>query len=310
MPVVVKKGLPCARELRQEGQLIFEGNSNTDLKIGLLNLMPEKATAERQFTRRLGRDDVTVSLELLKVESHRCQNSDPAHMEKFYSNATAENLQALDGLIISGAPVERVRFEEVDYWPELVTILQQVKQLKLPNLLICWAAQASLFYHYGIEKTEFPRKAFGLFRQNILNRDSALLSGVSKSLMMPVSRYTTTEYCHLFPMTGIKIVAGSAKTGPAVLEDELARTSYLFNHLEYESDTLNLEYQRDLVKGLNPSKPVGWAGSKHWVGRNDTPWQYQGARFYFNWLDQVRRYKAEKDEEHRISTGHSGKMVA
>jgi homoserine O-succinyltransferase len=310
MPVIVKKGLPCAQELRQEGQLIFEGESIADLRIGLLNLMPEKVIAERQFARRLGRDDVTVSLDLLKMESQQCQTSDPTHIDKYYSNLTSEKLRTLDGLIITGAPVEKLRFEEVDYWHELVTILGHVKQMRLPNLLICWAAQASLYHHYGIEKTELPKKAFGVFRQNILNHNSALLAGISKSLTMPVSRHTTTDYSQLFPIAGIKLVAGSTNTGPALLEDEHSATSFLFNHLEYEADTLNHEYQRDMVKGLNPDKPVGWKGANLWIGRDDTPWQHQGSRLYFNWLDQVIHSKAEKRIKPDTGTASFGKMVA
>lgn len=303
MPVIVKKGLPCARELRQEGQMIFEGDSRADLKIGLLNLMPEKQVAERQFVRRLGRDDVTVSLELLRMGTHDCQTGDPAHIDAYYSNVTDKKLQGLDGLIITGAPVEKLRFEEVDYWAEMVTVLDFLKESRMPSLLICWAAQAALYHHYGIEKKALSKKAFGLFRQNILNRNSSLLKGISRSLMMPVSRYSTTDFNHLYPVTDLKVVAGSAQTGPALIEDEAFSAALLFNHLEYEADTLNHEYQRDLVKGLSPDKPVGWGAVRHRMGRDDTAWKYQGAQFYFNWLDRVMRESADKWNTSCVSPG-------
>jgi len=288
MPICVNKGLPCARQLREEGQMVFEGTTKPELVIGLLNLMPDKQAAERQFARRLGRDDLNVSLKLFRMNTQVCRTSGPYHLRRHYDLIDEEKIKALDGLIITGAPVEKRRFEDVDYWAEMTRVLSAITRNRLPTVFVCWAAQAALYHYHEVAKINLPVKAFGVEVQDVFDTNSDLLCGLSDTLLTPVSRHSAVDYSDLFRLPSIKIIAGSATTGPAILEDQLAKQTFIFNHFEYEVDTLNVEFQRDLAKGLSPTKPDYQFSRTNLDKVSPCPWAYQGQTFYSNWLDMVR----------------------
>ncbi|MEH6526921.1 MAG: homoserine O-succinyltransferase [Sneathiella sp.] len=297
MPICINKGLPCARQLREEGQMVFEGNSTTDLVIGLLNLMPDKQVAERQFARRLGRDDLNVSLKLYRLNNQVCRTSGPYHLHRHYDHIDEEKIKTLDGIIITGAPVEKLRFEDVDYWAEMTRVLSAITRNKVPVVFVCWAAQAALYHYHNVAKTNLPTKAFGVEVQDVFDSTSDLLRGLSDTLLTPVSRHSALDYSDLFRLPSVKIVAGSATTGPAILEDQIAKQTFILNHFEYEMNTLNVEYQRDLAKGLSPVKPKYQFSRTTLDQAPSCPWEYQGQTFYSNWLDIVRADNASPDEQ-------------
>ncbi|USG60858.1 homoserine O-succinyltransferase [Sneathiella marina] len=288
MPICVNKGLPCAHQLREEGQVVFEGPVKSDLVIGLLNLMPDKKVAERQFARRLGRDDLNVSLKLFRMNDQVCRTSGQYHLRRHYDLIDEQQIIGLDGIIVTGAPVEKLRFEDVDYWTEMADVLSIISKNKVPAVFVCWAAHAALFHFHNVAKIDLPQKAFGIEIQDVFETASDLLRGLTDTLLMPISRHSAVDYSDLFRLPSVKIVAGSATAGPAILEDPLAKQTFILNHFEYEADSLNVEFQRDLAKGLSPVKPDYQYLKTNTDKVSPSPWEHQGQTFYSNWLDIVR----------------------
>lgn len=287
MSVFIPKGFARMQDLLSEGCCLIAGQSDHALRIGLLNLMPEKKIAERQFARMLNASPLDTQLLPLKLASHAPRHCETAYMDKVYQLATREKVASLDGLIITGAPVEHLDFADVDYWCELSGLLDSLKVLDVQTLFICWAAQAALYRYYGIAKHRLAQKAFGVFPQYVFEPGCDLVAGIDRKFPTPVSRHTTTHTMDILQHRPLRLVAGSHQSGPALIDDRDTNSTYMFNHLEYESDTLQQEYLRDLRK---QDAMVAQPDKKRLAppaSIDERSWEPSARRFFVNWLARM-----------------------
>ncbi len=290
MPIVIPSDLPAAQALADEN--IFTMNysraSSQDirpLQILVLNLMPTKITTETQLARLLGNTPLQVELELMHTETHESKNTSPEHLFKFYSTFDSFRDRYFDGMIITGAPVEHLPFEEVEYWDELCGIMEWSKTHVYSTFHICWAAQAALYYHYGIPKYELPEKMFGVFPHTVERRSNMLMRGFDDVFMVPHSRHTSIRREDIEKEPRIKILASSAEAGVYAMATENLRQVFITGHSEYDAGTLRSEYLRDKNLGLPIHVPVNY-----FPGDDDTreplvSWRSHANLLYQNWLD-------------------------
>ena len=281
MAVVKIEGLPAIAELEKEGYF-FSETSEGALKIAVLNLMPLKEQTERQLLRRMAAAERLVQVTFLTTESYRSTHVDPAHLARFYQTFSQICEKKWDGLIITGAPVEHMEFEDVTYWQELVQIMEWSKKSVRSVLHICWGAQVGLYYHYGIPKQELPQKQFGIFDHDVLLK--CPLSSEMESFVAPHSRHTFTPKEAVLEHGELKIVAESPMAGVYLVLDEAKKWIYVTGHSEYEADTLDKEYRRDLAKNLPIQKPF------HYYPEDDVNiapvnvWQGHSETLFNNWI--------------------------
>ena len=250
--------LPAARVLRTERR-----HTRKPLRVGLVNLMPRKTDAELQFARLLGHTHRTIELILIHPDGYRPKTTKQSHLDAFYQPLTEVAEENFDGVIVTGAPLEHLRFEDVTYWPELTTLFDWLRDRQIPALHICWAALAAIYHYHGISKHRFADKLFGVFTQDVTARDHFLLDGIADAFPTPVSRYAEVRELDLPPEGAIHILAKSEEAGLGLLYDESVEATYQFNHLEYARDTLLDEYRRDLQAGKAIRSP------KHYFHRGD-----------------------------------------
>ena len=292
MPILVPRGLPAYKILKEENVFVMNESraSKQDirpLRIAIVNLMPTKEVTETQLIRMLANTPLQVDLQLLTMGSHSSKNADPLHMENFYKTFDEIKNQRFDGMIITGAPVEFLPFEAVDYWKELSEIMEYSKNNVFSTLHICWGAQAGLFYHYGINKYELPSKLFGVYKQKLKSKRSELTRGFDEEFFAPHSRYTQVRKEDILKIPELKILAESPETGPHIISTRDKRMIFVQGHMEYERETLKLEYDRDVAKGLDISVPKDYF-------KDDDPsrgivvkWSGHGNLFFANWLNYI-----------------------
>ena len=257
------------------------------LRIAIVNLMPTKEVTETQLIRMLANTPLQVELQLLTMDSHESKNTDKLHLEKFYRTYEEIKNQRFDGMIITGAPVEFLPFEEVDYWQELTEIFEYTKENVFSTLHICWGAQAALYYHYGINKYVLPEKLFGIFKHELKDKKSELTRGFDEEFYAPHSRHTQIDRKDILKVHDLKILAESDETGPHIIATKDKRMIFVQGHMEYDRETLKLEYERDLKKGLDIAVPKDYF-------KDDDPskgiivkWSGHGNLFFANWLNFV-----------------------
>lgn len=300
MTLFVPQGFAAIRELLAEGCPLISGHPDRTLRIGLLNLMPKKKIAERQFARLLSADSRNIELAPLHMASHQARHCPTFYLNRVYRPATIGTIARLDGLIVTGAPIEHLEFCDVDYWRQLAAILDFVRASHMPALFICWAAQAALYRYYGIAKKPLEEKAFGVFPQHIIESGSDIAAGLGPVFPTPVSRHTTVEPLDILKHPrSLKLVAGCDQTGPALVEDRMTRSVYMFNHLEYETDTLYKEYRRDRLSGHSIREPLDHCNVASTGKIGDKTWGTTASRFFTNWLDRVAVHACLA---HRIKT--------
>ncbi|MCF0235781.1 MAG: homoserine O-succinyltransferase [Bacteroidaceae bacterium] len=273
---------PAVEQLRLEGLHIDAQHRPQAKTVALLNLMPEKCATELDIFRMLASSQHEINLTLLKFPGQTYKTTPPAYMEAHYIDWDATWAdRTLDGLIITGAPVEQMAFEEVRYWPQLCQLMAWSRTHTRSTLNICWAAQAALHFHHGVAKHPLPHKMFGIFPQDEC-LDHPLTQGLAAGFPMPHSRHTEVRRSDI--PASLQIVSHSAEAGLGIVADEHANQVFVFGHLEYEAATLNREYQRDLAKRLPIALP------RHYY-HNDSPalgihfsWREVALRFYDNWL--------------------------
>jgi homoserine O-succinyltransferase len=254
MPIKIPANLPAHAVLSAEGVMVMDP-SHADrqdirpLRIALLNLMPLKIQTENQFARLIGATPLQIELTLLRMTSHQTKNTSSDHMEQFYKSFSAVRDEKFDGLIITGAPIEHLDFQDVTYWPEMVEVMNWTQSHVHATLGVCWGGMAMINYLHGVKKYELPQKAFGCFRHQNLDPSSPFLRGFSDDFVVPVSRWTEIKQDEISAAPGLKTLLGSSETGPCLVEDPAHRTLYLFNHFEYDSNTLKQEYDRDIANG-------------------------------------------------------------
>ncbi|HVL70725.1 MAG TPA: homoserine O-succinyltransferase [Beijerinckiaceae bacterium] len=284
MPIVLPAGLPAAATLRAEGSPVLDPAAPARLRIGLLNLMPDKVRTETQFARLLAEAAEPVALVPVRLVTHRAKSAPPGHMERFYVTWDEARQGGLDGLIVTGAPVELLPFEAVDYWAELGAIMEAARAEIAASLYVCWAAQAALARFRGVRKRALPQKAFGVFAQTPRAPGSTLLRGLRGGFRTPVSRHTEVVPADVAAQADLEVVAASDETGLSLIDDPENRAAYLFDHLEYDADTLGREHRRDLAAGKAIAPPRNFDPAGQEV---QPPWRPDAALLYRNWLDRV-----------------------
>ncbi|WP_347817152.1 homoserine O-succinyltransferase [uncultured Planktomarina sp.] len=292
MPIKIPANLPAHAVLSAEGVMVMDP-SHADrqdirpLRIALLNLMPLKIQTENQFARLIGATPLQIELTLLRMTSHQTKNTSSDHMEQFYKPFSAVQDEKFDGLIITGAPIEHLDFQDVTYWPEMVEVMNWTQSHVHATLGVCWGGMAMINYLHGVKKYELPQKAFGCFRHQNLDPSSPFLRGFSDDFVVPVSRWTEIKQDEISAVPGLKTLLGSSETGPCLVEDPAHRTLYLFNHFEYDSNTLKQEYDRDIANGT----PINIPG--HYYPGDDpsqTPlnrWRSHAHLLYGNWINEI-----------------------
>jgi homoserine O-succinyltransferase len=253
------------------------------LRIGLLNLMPDKVRTETQLARLLGATPLQIELTLVRISDHVARNTSASHIAAFYRPWSDVTTQRFDGFIITGAPVERLPFEEVRYWPELRRIFDWTQTHTHRCLTICWGAQAALFHFYGIPKHELSHKAFGVFPHHNLVPASPFMRGFSDVFDVPVSRWTEVRAADLKAIADLRILASSDETGVCLVSDQRHRALHMFNHLEYDSDTLAEEYRRDGGKTLPARYFPDDDPRKLPLNR----WRSHAHLLFGNWIDEI-----------------------
>ena len=290
MPIKIPNSLPATETLLSENIFVItETRALTQdirpLKIALLNLMPTKIATETQLARLLGNTPLQVELDLIQLRSHVTRNTSQEHMLAFYKPFDQIRGEKYDGMIITGAPVERMEFEQVDYWKELCEVMEWTKTHVTSTFHICWGAQAALYYHYGIEKHDMGKKLFGVYPHYKEHKSSMLLRGFDDVFMVPQSRYTTIRREDVLQAPELKILASSREGGIYALATKLGRQIFITGHSEYDGDTLKNEYLRDQAAGLDTPVPVNYFPEDDPTREPNVTWRSHANRWYSNWLN-------------------------
>lgn len=290
MPVNIPKDLPARRLLEEENIFVMTDmrafhQDIRPLRIAILNLMPTKIQTETQLLRLLGNTPLQVQITLLHMDSHESKNTSQEHLETFYSTFDRVKNQKFDGLIITGAPVENLEFEEVDYWGELSSILEWSKRNVFSTLHICWGAQAGLYHHYGIQKFPLPAKQFGVYDHVILDRHARIVRGFDEIFPAPHSRHTANRREDIVGKPGLRLVAESPLAGVFLVVSEDGRRVFMTGHPEYDRYTLQAEYERDVKKGLPIEVPRSYFPGDDPSAEPRITWKSHAHLLYANWLN-------------------------
>lgn len=290
MPIQIPNNLPAAGVLQQENIFVMpEDRAVTQdirpLEIVVLNLMPTKIATETQLSRLLGNTPLQVHLELMHTKSHVAKNTSQEHLLTFYKTFDELKDRKFDGMVITGAPVENMEFEDVDYWPELCEIMEWSKSHVQSTFHICWGAQAGLYYHYGVKKHPLPEKLFGVFEHTRDYPRSILLRGFDDIFWAPHSRYTTVLREEIEAIPGLKILASSEQAGVYAMMNKNGRQIFVTGHSEYDPDTLEKEYLRDKNLGLPISVPENYYPNDDDTKPPVVRWRGHGNLLFSNWLN-------------------------
>ncbi|MBQ9967568.1 MAG: homoserine O-succinyltransferase [Oscillospiraceae bacterium] len=292
MPIKIPNALPARQTLESENIFVMsEQRAETQeirpLRIALLNLMPTKIVTETQLSRLLGNTPLQVELELVQMSTHKSKNTSEEHMLAFYKTFADICEQYFDGMVITGAPVEQMPFEDVEYWQELCTIMEWTKTHVHSTFHICWGAQAGLYYHFGIDKVPLEKKMFGIFPHKVVYKNPILLRGFDEEFWVPHSRHTTIRREDVAAEPRLKILAESEEAGLYAMCTEGGRQVFITGHSEYDRETLKLEYLRDKNLGLPIDVP-----KNYFPGDDDTKepivrWRSHANLLYSNWLNYL-----------------------
>ena len=292
MPIRIPNELPARRILEQEGVMIMT-ESTADrqdirpLRIGLLNLMPNKIKTETQFARLVGASPLQVELSLIKMTNHTPKNTSQEHMLAFYESWEDIKDQRFDGLIITGAPIELLPFENVTYWNELSRIYAWTQTHVHSTFNVCWAAQASLFHFHNVQKHELKQKAFGVFSHHNLKPSSTLLRGFSDDFAMPVSRWTENHKSELPQNKNLEVLMESDEVGLCLVNDPVKRQIYMFNHIEYDTNSLGDEYARDVEAGKAITMPCHYFPKDDPKASPQNRWRSHAHLLFGNWINEL-----------------------
>lgn len=290
MPIKIPDGLPAQNVLEKEHIFVMTENRALHqdirpLKIGILNLMPTKITTETQILRSLSNTPLQIEVDFIQTSSHVGKNTPQEHLIAFYK--TFDDIKELnyDGFIITGAPVEHLEFEEVDYWDELCRIMDWTTTHVHSTFHICWGAQAALYYHYGIPKHPLPEKMSGVFLHRLLTPKSRLFHGFDSEFWVPHSRHTETRAEDILNCPALKLMAVSDEAGVYAAGNEDGSQFFITGHSEYDAETLDTEYRRDLAKGMDPQPPRHYYPSDDPAKLPVLNWRAHSTLIYTNWLN-------------------------
>ena len=290
MPIKIPNGLPAAQTLAEENIFVMNETRATTqdirpLQILVLNLMPTKIATETQLSRLLGNTPLQVELELLHTSSHESKNTAREHLFQFYKVFDEVKERNFDGMIITGAPVEQMPFEQVEYWDELCRIMEWSKTHVYSTFHICWGAQAGLYYHYGIRKVELPEKLFGVYPHRVERRFSMLMRGFDDTFMVPHSRHTTVLREDIERCGRLKLLASSEQAGVYAVSTAGGRQIFITGHSEYDARTLEAEYLRDKAAGLPIRMPENYYPNNDDTQPPMVTWRSHASLLYQNWLN-------------------------
>ena len=290
MPIQIPNDLPAAEVLQNENIFVMkqtraETQHIRPLEIVLLNLMPTKIITETQLSRMLGNTPLQVHLELMMLSTHKAKNTPEEHLLAFYKTFEELKDRKFDGMVITGAPVENMPFEQVNYWKELTEIMEWSKDHVHSTFHICWGAQAGLYYHYGIQKYPLPEKMFGVFKHTADYKRAILLRGFDDEFWAPHSRHTTIRREDIEAIPGLKILASSEEAGVYIVMNKEGRQIFVTGHSEYDPDTLEREYLRDKYQGLPIQVPKNYYPDDDDTQAPIVRWRSHGNLLYSNWLN-------------------------
>ncbi len=303
MPIKIPNDLPAVKTLNDENIFVMtETRAITQdirpLKILLLNLMPKKIETETQLSRLLGNSPLQVDLELINTKSHKSKNTSAEHLLAFYKTFDDVKNKKFDGMIITGAPVENMPFEEVEYWDELCEIMEWSKTHVHSTFHICWGAQAGLYYHFGIDKKPLEKKMFGVFPHTVDYKKSILFRGFDDVFMVPHSRHTTVDLEDIKKVKELKVLSTSKEAGVYAVSTKNGKQIFITGHSEYDADTLLNEYNRDVSQGLSIEPPKNYFKDDNPKKPPVVSWRSHANLLYSNWLNyfvyQTTPYDIEK----------------
>ena len=290
MPIKIQSDLPAKVELEEENIFVMDENRAISqnirpLEIIVLNLMPIKQDTELQLLRGLSNTPLQIDVTFLQMSSHVSKNTSASHIKKFYQTFEEIKNNNYDGMIITGAPVEKLEFEEVNYWDELITVMEWSKKHVTSTIHICWGAQAGLYYHYGIKKELLPRKLSGVYKHRVMNRKEPLVRGFDDVFMAPHSRYTQASRQQIIDNPRLKVLADSDEAGIYIVLGDGGKEIFVMGHPEYDRLTLDQEYKRDIDKGIEPDLPVNYYPDDDCNRKPLLSWRSHANNLYTNWLN-------------------------
>ena len=290
MPIKIQSDLPAKAELEEENIFVMDENRAISqnirpLEIIVLNLMPIKQDTELQLLRGLSNTPLQIDVTFLQMSSHVSKNTSASHIKKFYQTFEEIKSNNYDGMIITGAPVEKLEFEEVNYWDELITVMEWSKKHVTSTIHICWGAQAGLYYHYGIKKELLPKKLSGVYKHRVMNRKEPLVRGFDDVFMAPHSRHTQASRQQILDNPRLKVLADSDEAGIYIVLGDGGKEIFVMGHPEYDRLTLDQEYKRDIDKGIEPELPVNYYPDDDCNRKPMLSWRSHANNLYTNWLN-------------------------
>ena len=305
MPIKIPSTLPAYDVLTREGVMVMDPADATlqdirPLRIGLLNLMPKKIQTENQFARLIGATPLQIELTLIRMSEHQTKNTAAEHMEEFYKTFDEVRGEKFDGLIITGAPIEHLDFEDVTYWDELTRIFDWTQTNVHSTFGVCWGGMAMINYFHGVPKHITDHKVFGCYRHHVTDAASQYLRGFSDDCVIPVSRWTEMRQEDIAKSSDLKTLITSDDSGPCLVEDAAHRALYIFNHFEYDSGTLKQEYDRDIAEGTQINVPQNYYPDDDPSQPPTNRWRSHAHLLYGNWINEI--YQTTKYDLDEIGT--------
>ncbi|WP_273508418.1 homoserine O-acetyltransferase MetA [Planktotalea frisia] len=292
MPIKLPADLPAYDVLQREGVMLVSEDEAArqdirPLRIALLNLMPKKIQTENQFARLIGATPLQIELSLIRMSEHQTRNTAAEHMESFYRPFSEVKTEKFDGLIITGAPIEHLPFQDVTYWEELCDVFEWTQTHVHSTLGVCWGGMAMINYFHDVKKHVLDQKLFGCFRHSNLAPSSPYLRGFSDDCVIPVSRWTEMHQAEIDANIGLNTLLSSEGAGPCLVEDQQHRALYIFNHFEYDSGTLKQEYDRDIAEGTTINVPMNYYPNDDPSQPPQNRWRSHAHLLYGNWINEI-----------------------
>jgi len=292
MPIKIPSDLPAYAVLKSEGVMVLSDDDAArqdirPLRIGLLNLMPKKIQTENQFSRLIGATPLQIELTLIRMSEHKTKNTASEHMASFYRPFAEIRDQKFDGLIITGAPIEHLEFTDVTYWDEICEVFEWTQTHVHSTFGVCWGGMAMINYFHGVKKHIMGAKYFGCYRHQNLAPASPFLRGFSDDCVIPVSRWTEMHEAEIAAADGLTTLLGSDEVGPCMVQDPDHRALYIFNHFEYDSDSLKQEYDRDVASGAPITVPVNYYPDDDPGNDPQNRWRSHAHLLYGNWISEI-----------------------
>ncbi len=290
MPIRIDNDLPVKKILEEENIFVMDADRAMSqdirpLEVVILNLMPLKEDTELQLLRSLANTPLQVNISFIRTGTYESKNVALKHLERFYTTFEEIKHRRFDGMIITGAPVEKLDFEEVEYWNELAEIMDWSEKSVTSTLHICWGAQAGLYYRYGVRKYDLPKKLSGIYEHYPIHKKTPLVRGFDDTFYVPQSRYTGVSKEDIISNDKLEIVSESEETGPYLIIAEEGKNIFVTGHPEYDTLTLDQEYKRDMDKGINPDIPCNYYPENDPTKKPIKSWRCHANTLYFNWLN-------------------------